>query len=110
MSNEYCPRCNRKALRYSDVAGRWSCNKCKSIFTKHMVFVCIDPELKISISYHKDGSIKSIKPPTGNMNLYNEVVERQKEIIEVKWHLNEVSLWWNNLSDMEKIDIYEKNK
>jgi len=110
MSLSYCPTCERKSLYFSDVAGRWRCNKCNAIFTKDMVFVCYDPELKITIRYKKDGSIKSITPPTENMNLYNEVINRQHETIDFKWRLNNAWSWWNNLTDKEQIDIYEKNK
>ena len=107
MENDYCPKCNKKALRYSDTFGRWSCNKCNSVFTKDKIFVGIDPDLNIQIKYKKDGSIKSIKPSL-NMTLYDEVIDRQNKILEFEHKKREVCTWWNNLSDKEKIDIYEK--
>jgi len=108
MENDYCSKCNRKSLRFSEVFGRWYCNKCKSVFTKDKIFVIVDPELKIQIRYNKDGSIKSIMPPT-DLTLYNEVIDRQNRIIDFKQKLNQSYEWWNTLSEQEKIDVYEKN-
>lgn len=109
MNYNNCPKCNKTSLYYSDVYGRWRCKQCNAIFTKDLIFVCYDPKLGTIISYNKDGSIKSISS-TGDMLLYDQVIERQKEIINLKNKLCNVDAWWNNLSDKEKIEVYEKNK
>ena len=103
----HCPKCNRKSLYYADVAGRWRCPKCGAFFTRDMTFICYSNETNVSVTYYKDGRIRSIHHMTGNLTLFDEVVDRQKQTLDLRNKIYDVEKWWSRLSDKERIEIYE---